>query len=350
MAYPTKTLDSLANRAQNLPVRFFHDPTEADPFVKIIDAKGLVLAIGINTAALIGPTGLLASEFEPGEVSTLEIADGALSADADGRAKIATDYFDVATVLDLFEAGALNEANLDVLIADNQFTFALMNSLMVAGAIADDRLVSSLVKEPGHISVGRVDFGATGDCTSVDVGPTAVYTRHDTAQDSPNGVWEDGATAGDSATNLALAINGDTRNSSGPYYAALASGGTCFIFALAIGTTGNVSIVRTGGAQPDALENLIGGTARAVKQVVQVMHVVTTEEADAVEVVIPLPFDADFFEFHVYDTDGGILATEVTDRGTVIATAGTVPAYFRLATNGGTHVSSGDIIRLTAQE
>lgn len=311
----------------------------------------------------IAPDTILASDIADGAVGTGEIADGALSADAAGRAKVATDYFDVATVLDLFAAGALTEANvlalfaagaltevnLDALIADDQFTLALMNNLMVAGALADDRLVSFLVKHPGVIAHGLVDFNAVSAAgNTITVGATT-YLEAD-APTATDGEWTNGASGTDSATSFAAGVNGDTRSSGSPSYAAVQVGTTVWLFALAVGTAGNVAISHDTGADPDVEENLIDGAAAAVKQTLHIQHVVTAEEDAQVQLLIPLPFDAAFFEWHVYDANGGILATEVTDRGTVVGVAGSVPAYFQILTNGATHISAGDIIRLTVQE
>ncbi len=265
---------------------------------------------------------------------------------------IADNSFDEATVLALFAAGSLTEANLTALIADNQFTLTLMNSLMTAGALADDRLVSSIVKEPGHVAVGRLDFNATAtDDVTVTIG--AVTYLEAAAADAPNGEWEKGVSANNSAVSLAAAINGDTRNAGGNSYAAVVLTDTVFVFALAVGTAGNVSMSVSAG-EPSAIENLVGGTAAAVKQQAHIMHTVTTLEVavagTAPEVLIPLPFDADFFSFQVYDSTGGIYATELTARGTVVAASSPVPAYFRLANNGAADVQVGDIIRLVVQD
>lgn len=325
----------------------------------------------------IAPDSIAAGDIADGAIGTGELADDALSADAAGRLKIATDYFDVATlldkiaagaftvanvlalfatdsfteanVLDLFAAGSLTEANLDALIADNQFTLSLMNNLMVAGALADDRLASFLVKNPGVIAHGLVDFNAVSDAANTVTIGAVTYLEAD-APTVTNGEWTNGASATDSATSLAAGINGDTRNAGGPSYAAIQVGTSVWLFALAIGTAGNVAVSHDTGADPDVEESLIDGAAAAVKQTVQIQHAVTAEEAVQVQVLIPLPFDAAFFEWHVYDATGGILATEVTDRGTVVAGASPIPAYFQVLTNGATHISSGDIIRLTARE
>ncbi len=328
----------------------------------------------------IAPDTILESDIADGAITTDKLADGALSAAATGRAKIATDYFDAATVLDQFEAGSLTEANLTALIADDQFTEALvlalfaagslteanltaliaddqftltlMNSLMTAGALADDRLVSSIVKEPGHIAQGVLDFAAVATpAVTVTIG-AVTYLEAD-APTVTDGEWTNGATANDSAVNLAAGINGDTRNAGGPSYAAVVLTDTVFVFALAVGTAGNVAMSVSAG-EPVVIENMIGGTAAAVKQQAHILHVVTAAEVavsgTAPEVLIPLPFDADFFSWQVLDSTGGVYATEITARGTVVAASSPVPAYFRLANNGAADVQAGDIIRLVVQD
>ena len=307
---------------------------------------------------------ILEGDIADGAITTDKLANNALDADADGRAKMATNFFDVATllakfatnsfteanVLATFAAGAFTTVNLDALIADNQFTLALMNNLMVEGALADDRLVSFLVKEPGHIAKGMADFAGVADAgITVTVG--AVVFQEAGAEDFPNGVWTNGGSGNDSAVSLAAAINGDTRN--GGIYAAVVSTDTVFIFNRLVGTSGNVNIVVSAN-EPAIVENLVGGTDAVVKQQAHIMHTVTALEVAVVgaapQVLIPLPFNATFFSWQVYDTNGGLYATELTARGTVTDAAGSVPAFFHLADNGAADVAEGDIIRLIIQD
>ena len=307
---------------------------------------------------------ILEGDIADGAITTDKLANNALDADVDGRAKMATNFFDVATllakfasnsfteanVLATFAAGAFTTVNLDALIADNQFTLALMNNLMVEGALADDRLVSFLVKEPGHIAKGMADFAGVADAgITVTVG--AVVFQEAGAEDFPNGVWTNGGSGNDSAVSLAAAINGDTRN--GGIYAAVVSTDTVFIFNRVVGTIGNVNIVVSAN-EPGTVENLVGGTDAVVKQQAHIMHTVTALEVAVVgaapQVLIPLPFNATFFSWQVYDSTGGIYATELTARGTVTNAAGSVPAFFHLADNGAADVTAGDIIRLIIQD
>ena len=207
------------------------------------------------------------------------------------------------------------------------------------GQFLDDVVVS--LEDPGRKSVGLVNFAAQGDCTSVTVG-TVTYTRG--TQDNPKGIWGAGANQGASATNLAAAINGDQRNAGGPYYAAIVSTATVFIFALAVGAAGNVAVARVGGAQPATVENLVGGADAAVKQTVVVSHTVTTEEGTLVEAHIPLPFAPSSWTWVVRDANGGEKA--VTDRATVQ----TGPNRIKVATNGATHIAATDVIVVVAVE
>ena len=319
----------------------------------ITSDKILALAVTAAKVALdaVGAT-KIAADAIPDSAAVVKI----ISPDAFDSAAlidvIADDSFDEATVLALFAAGALTEANLTALIADDQFTLTLMNSLMTAGALADDRLVSSIVKEPGHVAQGILDFAAVATpAVTVTIG-AVTYLEAD-APTVTDGEWTNGASANDSAVNLAAGINGDTRNAGGPSYAAVVLTNTVFVFALAVGTAGNVAMSVSAG-EPVVIENMIGGTAAAVKQQAHILHVVTAAEVavsgTAPEVLIPLPFDADFFSWQVYDSTGGIYATEITARGTVVAASSPVPAYFRLANNGAADLQAGDIIRLTVQD
>lgn len=216
--------------------------------------------------------------------------------------------------------------------------------------IPDAGLASFLVKNPGVVAGGRADFAGTATAAiTVTIG-AQVYTEAD-AEDLPNGVWTNGASANDSAVSLAAAINGDTR--AGSLYAAVVLTDTVFIFARAVGTAGNATITVSAG-EPATVENLIDGTVAAVKETAVIMHTVTAAEVavatNAPEVLIPLPFDPTFFSWQVFDSNGGIYATEITARGTVVVASAPVPAYFRLANNGAADVQAGDIIRLVAQE
>ena len=194
-------------------------------------------------------------------------------------------------------------------------------------------------EDPGAIAVGSVLFGATGDCTSVSVG--AVTYAHDETPVVADGEWAYGASASESATNFAAAINGKTDSP----YTAIADGDTVYIFAEVVGTAGNVLIARTGGAQPATLENLVGGLAAATKQSCVVRHVVTANEVDtAVLVHIPVPFTPTKFIASVTSATGQ--QKILTDLFTIAAS----PDRIVLTGDGATHAIATDIITVQAWE
>ncbi len=304
-----------------------------------------------------------------GKVTTAKLADGAVTAakvaaDAVEAGDLAADSIpDSAAIVKIISPNAFDEAALLDVIADNAITEAVVDALFAAGAIdasdrlkaasvGDDRLTSFLVKEPGRIANGILDFAGVATAGATVTIGAATYLEDD-APTVTNGEWTNGSTANNSAVSLAAAINGDTRNSGGPSYAAIVKADSVFVFALAVGVGGNVSMsVSTG--EPASIENLIGGAAAAVKQQVLIQHVITALEvavaSSAPEVLIPLPFDPAFFTWTVYDSSGGIYATEMTGQGSVVNAASPIPAYFLLANNGSADVQAGDIIRLVVQD
>ncbi len=308
-----------------------------------------------------------------------DIADNAITsdkilADAVIAGKMAADSIpDSAAIVKIISPNAFDAAALVDVIADNAFNEATVDSLFASGAIdasdrlkaasiasdriasatiADDRMANAITKDEGAIAVGRLDFGATADAAVTLTIGAVDYAEQD-APTVTSGEWTNGASANDSAVSLAAGINGDTRNAGGPSYAAVVLTDTVFVFALTAHTDGNVAMSVTAG-EPASIEATLGGLVVAVKQVAYIMHTVTALEvatggAATPEVLIPLPFDATFFSWQVYDSTGGIYATEMTGLGTVVAASSPVPAYFRLADNGGAPVQAGDIIRLIVE-
>jgi hypothetical protein len=213
--------------------------------------------------------------------------------------------------------------------------------------MAGDGLAASAgvlsVQDPGAMAVGSVRFGATGDCTGVDVG--AVSYDYDATPVVTDGEWAYGASASESATNLAAAINGDTRNGGGPYYGAIANTDTVHIYALAVGTAGNVAVARDGGSYPDVCENLVGGRNAGNRQWTVRSHTVTANDVEtAVLVNIPLPFTPTAFMAWVTDSTGEM--QPVTDLFTIEAT----PDRIQIADNGATHLVATDVVTVLAFE
>ena len=287
------------------------------PFIKSGVGKKITIANLINDVAgtatstgLVATSGVLA--FRPASLTaaTVDVA---------------------ADSIAIIDASATNVPKQDTIVS-------LVSGIAGTGLGATSGVLAT--KTPGSQAVGTILFGATGDCTSVTIGATTyAYNVSPTAS---LGQWAYGGSASGSATSLAAAINGKT---SSPY-SATANTDTVHVYANAVGTAGNVTITRTGGAQPATLENLVGGIAAATKQWCMVTHTVTANDvAGAVLVNIPLPFTPTLFTPRIMST-AGALKTTVTDVFTIAAT----PARIVLTDTGGTHVIAGDVINIIAME
>lgn len=191
----------------------------------------------------------------------------------------------------------------------------------------------------GQMGVGTIRFGATGDCTSVTIG--AVTYPYNGSPDTALGQWAYGASASESATNLAAAINLKT----GSPYAATANTDTVHVYAKTVGTAGNVTITRTGGAQPATVENTVGGLAAATKQWCMRAHTVTANDVDtAVLVNIPMPFTPTMFTYSCRSATGAPVVP------TDLFTIGTAPARIVITGSGGTHLVATDVVTIMAHE
>ena len=213
-----------------------------------------------------------------------------------------------------------------------------------AVAMAGEGLGSSVagvlnLKDDGQTSHGGVFFTGVGDCTSVTVG-AVTYTRDDTP-DVTQGEWASGAGAAAAATNLAAAINGDTR--AALVYTAEAIGAGVVIRALTPGTAGNVAVARVGGAEPSTTQNLVEGISAHACKVGTVYHTVTAFDALLTEFTLELPFAPNVFIVQVRKSTGEI-RTDITDQFNFDATPLGVVVTFA----GATHVVAGDIITVLA--
>jgi hypothetical protein len=196
----------------------------------------------------------------------------------------------------------------------------------------------------GNLDIGSVKFGAVGDCTSIDIGLVSyVYSAAPTVT---NGEWDYGADAKASATNLAAGINGDTRNSGGPYYGAFVDvdGDTVFIYTLTPGSM--AAIARTGGAQPATVEVAAGGLGGPVaKKSGMVKHTVTANEVDTTATFsVPLPVTPTMFIMQVR-TAAGVEKT-ITDQVTIAAS----PNRILITSAGATHCVATDVITIYYSE
>lgn len=213
----------------------------------------------------------------------------------------------------------------------------------LATTMAGEGLISASgtinLYDKGQSSHGGVFFTGVGDCTSVDVGGI-VYLRDDTP-DVTQGEWASGATAAAAATNLAAAINGDTR--AALVYTAEAIGDGVVIRAITPGTAGNVAVARVAGAEPSTTQNLVQGRAAKTCQVGTVYHTVTALDALMTEFTLELPFAPDTFIVQVV-TSTGVIRTGITDTFNFDST----PLGVVVTSTGITHVVAGDIITVLA--
>ena len=74
---------------------------------------------------------------------------------------------------------------------------------------------------PGQNAVGVVDFNGTGEA-AMKITINGVDYQEADAADPEDGVWTNGASAANSATSFAAAVNGDTRENAPPHH------GGCF--------------------------------------------------------------------------------------------------------------------------
>ena len=172
------------------------------------------------------------------------------------------------------------------------------------GAIASAAEINSLMRYPGVCAVAVVDFntGAAEALCSITI-DGVVYQEADPAVPA-GGVWTNGASAANSATSFAAAVNGDVRPTAVPFTAIVAVNTESVVLcADAVGIAGNVVITTTSAARV-TVENAHGGTAPALKRVAVVAYVVTAQDVLADEVNIPLPFTATAGVFNYRHTTG----------------------------------------------
>jgi hypothetical protein len=111
--------------------------------------------------------------FADGIWTGAKLADGALSADATGRAKIATDFFNAATVLDLFATDSIDSTAAAAIIADNAIPSSKVNwSYGGAGDIVT--IVPDASADAGSESgVARIDHTHAIACAAPSAGLAA---------------------------------------------------------------------------------------------------------------------------------------------------------------------------------
>lgn len=202
-------------------------------------------------------------------------------------------------------------------------------------------VLNTVINFPGNMAVATVDFNATGVSAMNITIDSVVYLEAD-AEDFPNGIWTNGASAADSATSLISAINGDTR-AAVPFTAKADTSGDGVILTWdAVGTSGNVTISSSNAAA--TVENSVGGEAAATKQICYLTKTITTQELLAGAITIPIPFTPTGFTFSCVDASGNPVYT------TDIFTIGTSPDTILITTTGATNLANTDIVYLSVWE
>jgi len=248
--------------------------------------------------------------------------------------------------LDAVEAGTAAASKAAVLGTNknlDEFHTAALYLGATAGTLvaATAAQLNALAHFPGRQSVGVIDFNATGTAAMTITINSVVYQEAD-AENLPNGVWTNGASAANSATSLAAAINGDTRSGGSPFTAIVsAEGNSVVIMADAIGTAGNVAVASS-QATATVDNPTAGGLAAAIKQVVVLKHTVTARDVLAAEINIPLPWAASAWLIQYLDGNGVLV--ESSDQ----ATLATAPHRVKVLQAGATHMAAGGVVQVVA--
>jgi len=207
------------------------------------------------------------------------------------------------------------------------------------GIVATAAQLNATETDAGVMAHTVVDFNAVGTATMTITINSVVYLEAD-AEDFPNGVWTNGASAADSATSLIAAINGDTR-ATVPFTAkADVSGDGVVLTADAVGTAGNLTCASSDGSATTS--NFLGGLdIAAVVQTSDIVHITTADEVLSTATVIPVAFIPRCVQMTVLkDTTGAILHL------TSLVTIGSAPNSIIITADGATNLAAGDIVHL----
>jgi len=196
---------------------------------------------------------------------------------------------------------------------------------------------------PGQNAVGVVDFNGTGEAGMKITVNGVDYQEADTA-DAEDGVWTNGASAANSATSFAAAVNGDTRATKNPIKAVVSTAGdSVFLIADYPGTEYNYTVSET-SASNCTVENMKSGRNPGRKKIVAGNYTVTAQDVLADQIVIALPF-APTGQIVTGRTSAGVL-----DGWTVEATIQANPNRLLLNFAGATDPVAGDIVHYVVFE
>jgi hypothetical protein len=254
----------------------------------------------------------------------------AVDNDGDTNTTISNAAMGQASVVSIPDPGAAT--------ANFVLTDAANDGVVVTSTAAQ---LNTVELNPGKHAYGHIEFNAVGTAAMSITIDGVVYLEAD-AEDFPNGVWTNGASAADSATSLISAINGDTR-AAVPFTAVADSNGDgVWLIYDAVGVNAVTVASSTGDAT--VVTPTAGGAAAARNNTIMIQRTVTTQELLSGEIVVPLPFTPGAWMFQVRTSTG--LVKAVTDLATVTAS----PDLFKLNTDGATNAGNTDVLTVWASE
>lgn len=203
---------------------------------------------------------------------------------------------------------------------------------------------SALHWNPGVRAVGVIDFSDVGTAGKAIVIGGVSYTEADTA-DAANGVWTNGASAANSATSLAAAINGDTRPGKPKVSAVVsAAGDSVIVVADEVGSAYEYTIALGSGMLTATVEDMHDSQKDGRRMLWTVEYTVTAQDVLADEINIPLPYAPDGWSLIFYNASGTILATQPTATTTVESS----PTRIRINFAGATDPAATNVAKLIA--
>lgn len=182
-------------------------------------------------------------------------------------------------------------------------------------------------------------FSATGAPeTTVTIGGI-VFQEADPA-DAPNGVWTNGASAANSTTSLAAAINGDTRTTLA-FNAVPHTGGESMWIAQNVVDEAAAAITIAAPSMSCTTQAFSGGADSAVKKIVNITHAVSANELLSGHIDFPLAFAPETWTVQAYTATGAPIyftdAVSAMDDPTDL---------IRITTEGATNLAATDVVHL----
>ncbi len=192
---------------------------------------------------------------------------------------------------------------------------------------------------PGVRAHAVVDFSDVGTAGKDILINGVSYLEADTA-DATIGVWTNGASAANSATSFAAAINGDTRRNA-PKVSAVVSdaGDSVIIVADEPGSAYEYTVALGTGMLTATVENMSRSQKDGRKMLWTVNHTTTAQDVLADEINIPVPYTPDGWQVFWRAATGAPLATQPT----ATISLETSPTRLRINFAGATDPSAGQI-------